>query len=209
MILLVGGEKGGTGKTTLAVNLAAYHQGQGRDVVIVDTDTQGSALDWSYYRQDSGLPPIPCLQLTGRKLIKEIEASRRDVIIDAGGRDSPELRAGMVLCDVLLVPLRASQYDIASMEKIVDLLHQAATSNPGIRCIVVINGLKSNPRIPEFTEAVQALKEYKDVQVLPFPIIDRMSYARSGAEGKGVHEMADPKATAEIRNLYEAIYGKV
>lgn len=212
MILLIGGEKGGTGKTTLAVNLAAYRQSKGRDVLLVDTDTQGSASDWCYYRQQSGNPAIECIQLFGRSIISEIpkKAERyQDIVIDAGGRDSAELRASMVVCDVLLVPVRASQYDLASIETINDLLQQASISNPDLKCMAVVNGLKNNPRIPEFIEAMQALKEYPNIQALPFPIYDRMSYARSGAEGRGVHEMADNKASAEIEILYNHIYEQV
>jgi chromosome partitioning protein len=213
MIVLIGGEKGGTGKSTLVTNLAAYRQSlTGNDVLIVDTDSQGSASDWCYYRKQNGMPGIESIQLFGKHIVSEIpnKASRYDdILIDAGGRDSRELRAAMVVCDVMLVPIRASQYDIASIETISELLQQARLSNPGLRCFVVVNGLKNNPRIPEFAEAMQALQEYDNLTVLGFPIYDRMSFTRSGAEGKGVHEMDDRKATAEIHNLYKHIYGQV
>lgn len=209
MIILIGGEKGGTGKSTLSVNLASYRQGFSNDVLIIDTDIQGSASDWCRYRREAGLKPIESIQLFGKNIVSEVpEKANRydDIVIDAGGRDSAELRASMVVCNVLLVPIRASQYDISSIGKIDELVSQASIHNPDLTSYAVINGLKSNPKIPEFREALEALEEY-DIQALTFPIYDRMSYARSSATGQGVHEMNDPKAIKEIKKLYGAIYG--
>lgn len=213
MILLIGGEKGGTGKSTLTTNLAAYRKHKtGNDVLIVDTDTQGSASDWVYYRRENGLSGIESIQLFGKHIISEIpEKAKRydDILIDAGGRDSQELRASMVIADRMLIPVRASQYDIASIQTLSGILDQALINNARLEAFLVINGLKNNPRIPEFHEALEALQEYDNIKALDFPIYDRMSYARSGAEGKGVHEMADEKATTEIQKLYKAIYEQV
>ena len=208
MVILICGEKGGTGKTTLAVNLAAYRQGAGRSVLIIDTDPQRSASDWCYFRKQAGLPPIDCAQLRAGAMMAAVPgyATRyQDVIIDAGGRDNPEMRAGLVLADLVLLPVRASQYDLASVDKMRALLDQVRPANARIRCLVVINSVKNNPRIPEFSEALQTIQQYDDIEVHTAPIYDRMSYARSGAEGRGVHEMADTKAAAEISTLNEKI----
>lgn len=203
MIILVGGEKGGTGKTTLAVNLAAFRQHQGRAVVIIDTDRQASAADWCYFRRAAGLDPIDCQQLNASRLIERAPALAdhyQDVIIDAGGRDSPELRAGLLVADLVLLPVRAAQYDLASLDTAAALIRQARKQNPRLRALVAVNALKPNPRLPEFSEALQVIQTYSDIDVFMSPIIDRIAYARSGAEGRGAHEL-DPKAAAEIQTL--------
>ncbi len=207
MILLVGGEKGGTGKTTLAVNLAAYRQGQGRTVLIIDTDPQQSAADWCHFRKAAGLDPIPCLQLKARPLVDragELAERYQDVIIDAGGRDSPELRAGLLVADVVLLPTRAAQFDLSGIDTAAALITQARQENPTLRAVVVINALKPNPRLPELSAALEYLYTYGNIDILPDPIFDRIAYARSGAEGRGVHEL-DPKAAAEIQTLNFAL----
>jgi chromosome partitioning protein len=100
-IILIGGEKGGTGKTTLAVNLAALRALKGRDVLVMDTDIQASASDWAQTRDETAVTPrVACIQKFGKGLQTEAHdlAKRyQDLIIDAGGRDSLELRAALVV----------------------------------------------------------------------------------------------------------------
>ncbi len=94
-IILVGGEKGGTGKTTIATNLAVMRAAAGRDVVLIDTDPQGSASGWCYTRDEAGLAPrIASVQKFGKGLARELEdlsMRYQDIIVDAGGRDSVKL----------------------------------------------------------------------------------------------------------------------
>ena len=104
-IILVGGEKGGTGKTTIATNLAAMRAAAGRDVLLVDSDTQGSSSIWSQVRAEGGdQARLTCVSLHGRGIAAEIRqlAERfEDIIIDAGGRDSIELRQAMLAAELM------------------------------------------------------------------------------------------------------------
>ena len=99
MILLCGGEKGGTGKSTIATNLAAMRLKESADVLLLDTDPQASSSYWSSIRdEDESLKRVSCVQKFGKGLEKELYALSEkydDLIIDAGGRDSAELRASM------------------------------------------------------------------------------------------------------------------
>src|SRR5258708_2604751 len=116
MIILIGGEKGGTGKTTLSTNLAAYMVKNELDVLLIDTDKQGSASAWCAVRdENTEVLRVPCMQKFGNSLIKEIkDLSTRytNIIIDAGGRDSVELRAAMTIADKMYIPIQASQFDV-------------------------------------------------------------------------------------------------
>ncbi len=111
MIILIGGEKGGTGKTTIATNLAAKRAMENRDVLLIDTDAQGSANYWAQSRDDSEAKPhrVACIQKFGKGLQAEVQdlAKRyQDIIIDAGGRDSVELRAGLVVSNKAYIPIQ-------------------------------------------------------------------------------------------------------
>src|SRR5512143_948356 len=116
MITLIGGEKGGTGKTTLAVNLAALRTLQGRDVLLIDTDIQASASYWTQSRDEAEVQPrVACIQKFGKGLQTEVQDLARryqDIIIDAGGRDSVELRIGLVVAKRAFIPIQSSQFDI-------------------------------------------------------------------------------------------------
>ena len=101
MLILIGGEKGGAGKTTLATNMAAMRALAGRDVLLIDTDPQGSANSWSQSRDDESITPrVACVQKFGKGLpaeVKDLSKRYQDIIIDAGGRDSVELRSALVV----------------------------------------------------------------------------------------------------------------
>ncbi len=126
MLILLGGEKGGTGKTTLATNLAVQRAQHGHDVVLLDTDIQGAASYWARVRQDAGRTPrVPCLHKYGPGLqadLQALTAQAADIIMDAGGRDAVELRAGLVTAARAYLPVQASQFDIWTLDHLEELV---------------------------------------------------------------------------------------
>ena len=216
MISLIGGEKGGTGKTTLATNLAAQRAAAGRDVLLVDTDRQGSASFWGAVRDEaieSGapLPPVPCVQVFGKGAARQIgDLSGRydDVIVDAGGRDSVELRSAMVVADRLFVPVQASQFDVWTLEQMDGLVAQAQAINPALRAAVVFNRASTHPRVREAEEARGFVADFESLDYAEVIVRDRIAYRRAASEGRGVGEMTEPdaKAVAEMARWYAAVY---
>jgi chromosome partitioning protein len=130
-----------------------------------------------------------------------------NVLIDAGGRDTESLRRAMLVSDMLISPVRASQYDVAALGDL-DAILDELKSIKELPAYAVINSLKSNPNMPEFTEAVEAIEQYDNIKPLSFAIKDRIAFARTGQTGQGVHEMtnADQSAIDEIETLYQFIY---
>lgn len=210
-ILLIGGEKGGTGKTTAATSLAAVRACAGRDVVLVDTDPQGSAAYWAAIRdQDENAPRVACVQLHGRAIGRQIlDTAERyeDVIVDAGGRDSVELRAAMTVAGQMVAPIQASQFDTWTLEALSELVEQAQAINDQLRVRVCINRASTNPRVGEAAEVRELLAEYEDLGMLATALCDRIAYRRAARAGLGVTELTeDPKAAAEINALYEEVF---
>ena len=97
MIIVLGSQKGGVGKSTLAVSIAAYLMSLGNRVIIVDADDQKSVLTW-YNNRPEDLPHIPVTGATGniKAMLKEHEKSYDFVIADCAGRDSAEMRSGLI-----------------------------------------------------------------------------------------------------------------
>jgi len=109
MIIIAGGIKGGSGKTTVATNLAVIRAGQGRDVLLVDADDQETATDFTNLRNErgEGTAQYTGIKLTGaavRTEILRLAPKYQDIIIDTGGRDTSSQRAALSVADVLLVP---------------------------------------------------------------------------------------------------------
>lgn len=213
MIILIGGEKGGTGKTTLAIHLAARRTALGHDVLLVDTDKQGSASSWCAIRDEEGRNPrVACVQKFGKTLGADIRAMATkytDVIIDAGGRDSVELRAAMTIADALYIPIQASQFDVWTLDQMDTLVEQAGAINERLRAFTVLNRASPNPSVKEAQDAQAALAEYEHLRPASAIIRDRIAFRKAAREGCTVGELAerDPKAVGEITTFYEEVFG--
>jgi chromosome partitioning protein len=213
MIVLIGGEKGGTGKTTLAIHLAAHRTALGRDVLLIDTDKQGSASSWCAIRDEEARSPrVACVQKFGKGLgtdIRALAGKYADVIIDAGGRDSVELRAAMTIADALYIPIQASQFDVWTLDQMNTLVEQAGVINERLIAFAVLNRASPNPSVKEAQDAQSALADYEHLRPTSAVIRDRIAFRKAAREGCTVAELAerDPKAIGEITAFYEEVYG--
>lgn len=213
MILMVGGEKGGVGKTTLATHLAADRRRADRSVVLVDADPQGTASTWSDARKDHPeVPQFPCVSLRGGKLhieLKEFGRLYDDVLIDTGGADGPEFRSALLAADVLLLPLRPGSFDFWTLTKMSEVIGLAETYNPQIRSLVLLSQVPPSARDRARREAVQVLDEMPRFQLLDSLVAFRAAFGHCAGDGLTVEEAAsrDPKACAEMAFLAEEIFG--
>ena len=211
MILLIGAEKGGTGKTTIATNLAAMRANKGRDVLLFDTDTQGSATYWNRLRDESKIKPsIFCAQKFGRVDNEVVKLSKKfdDIIIDAGGRDSEELRSSMLVADFIYIPLQPSQFDVWTISSMANMIKSSLLLNPKIKAYVLLNRASTNPSVSEVNEAKEILEDVDELNFSQSIIRDRIAFRKAARDGIAITEMkpADKKAVSEIKSLYQEIY---
>ena len=212
MIILVGGQKGGCGKTNVSTNIAAYLAGQGRDLIVVDTDSrQNSSSKWAARRSMASVEPF--VNCTGiyddiRPSVQDFSKRYELVIIDAGGRDSKEFRTGLLVSDICLTPFVPSQHDIDTLPLVDDLIEQTAEFNPKIRAVACFSNCPQNvgareKRIKKYREALG--EELNNIKLLETEIINRISYTDTAGTGKGVTETSDSKAAEEIMNLVREV----
>lgn len=208
MIILVGSQKGGCGKSTTAVNICAYLAGKGLDVVLVDADRQSTAANWAMDRSaNNELPTVHCVQKYEniRDTLFDLGKRYRYVIVDAAGRDSRELRTGMTVTNVLLVPFRPSQPDLDTLSNLREIIIQAKDLNPSLSVFGLITMAPTNPLIHESDEAKEYLQDYPEINLLGTIIRDRKVYRDAMSEGLGVVEMSNLKAAGEIDSLMQEI----
>jgi chromosome partitioning protein len=212
MITLIGAEKGGTGKTTMAVNLAILLAKLGRNVMVVDTDQQGSASNFFQVRDEGEVQPrVPCIQKFGKNLardVMDISKHYEEILIDAGGRDSMELRYSMGIADRLYIPLRPSQFDVWTLEGMNDLVGQAQGLNTDLEAFVVLNMASPNPCTTDAADALELISDYENLKCAKTVIIERVAFQRSIREGLSVVELGpvDRKAYNEIIKLFKEVY---
>ena len=134
-IYTVGGIKGGSGKTTVATNLAVMLAADGRDVLLVDADDQETATDFTAWRNTNteGHAGFTAIQLTGdavRTEIRRLSPKYDDIVIDTGGRDTTSQRAAMTVSDLYLVPFVPRSFDVWTLERVVKLIEGNETGEP-------------------------------------------------------------------------------
>lgn len=209
MIVLVAAEKGGVGKSTIASNLAIHLARSGVDVVLLDTDAQATCARFVERRDEAAIqPPVLCVQRMG-----EVSATLRDlaqryevVIVDAGGRDSREMRSAMVVANLLLTPVKASQADLETLPKLNELINLARGLNPDLKASAVLSMAPSNPVIREVEGARELLAEFDQLELADTVIRDRKVYRDALLSGKGVVELDNATARAEIRLLADEFF---
>lgn len=215
MIILIGGEKGGTGKSTLAVNLSTLHASRKFDVLLVDADKQASTTKWAQMRleaaKESSLVRVPSIQKQGKGIGVEVVdlASRyADIIIDTGGRDSIELRAAMAVADVAIIPFQPSQFDMWSAETVSELVEMAKGLNPKLRVMALLSKASTNPAVKEYMEAKDYLATFPNLPLMETVVKDRIGWRRCISEGRSLFEVGipDQKAVEELFGVYRELF---
>jgi chromosome partitioning protein len=149
MIISVVNQKGGTGKTTVATNLAACFAGEGQEVLVIDADPQRSALDWRADRPGDQ-PQVQAVGLPARNLHQEIEPFRRKydvILIDGGGRITATARAAVMAADFVVIPILPSKPDILSTQDFFQAVIEEASTLKEINGAVLLNQVQTGTLI--------------------------------------------------------------
>lgn len=211
MILLFGGEKGGSGKTTHAVNAAIERSRMERDVLLICADRQGSASAWCAIRETTKLPAITCVSLHGEGLaeqVRRLAARFDDVVIDTGGRDSPELRSAMTVADRLVTPVRTSQFDFFALAATNNIMPAARALNPKLDACILINCAPTHACSREAMQLRKLVSEFAHYRLLETQVHERRAYRRVAEAGAAACELdpRDEKAEFEMRKLAREVW---
>lgn len=215
VIITIGGEKGGSGKSCLARNLAAYFAGKGLDTILVDGDPQRTGAHWCGRRDqlnsenDNKYPTIHCVEKTGdlRSTLRDLRDRYRMVIVDVGGRDSRELRTAVVVSDMLISPFRPSQDDLDTLPQLAAIVSQALDYNESLTVAMLFAQAPTAATNREVEEARNLIAEYDGVlPLMPLLVRERKAYRDTSFLGLGVTEFASGPAKAEIQLVGQEIF---
>jgi chromosome partitioning protein len=212
MILVLGGTKGGSGKTLLATNLTVLRATAGSDALLVDADEQSSAMDFTRQRQrrlhgEPGYTAIQTREADVAVQVRRMVGQYADIVIDVGGRDTASQRAALAVADILLVPFAPTSVDLWTVDAVLALLKEARAFNRALRAYAVIN--KAFARGSDNRDAAEMLREYPaQWTYLDAPIGTRKAFSNAFGGGYAITEYQpkDAKAIAEMMVLYRYLF---
>lgn len=197
MIIALLNQKGGVGKTTLALNLAGEWARRGGRVLLVDADPQGSALDWSQQREHEGLPRlfgvVSLARDTLHREVPELAQGADYVVIDGPPRVASLMRSALLAADLVLIPVQPSPLDGWASAEMLALLREARIYRPDLAARFVLN--RCGARTVLARETAETLADH-DPPVLASTIGQRIAFASAAQSGRLVCELDDDTPAA-------------
>jgi len=204
MLTVVGNLKGGTGKSTVAFNLAVWLAYDKAGVKAFDLDPQCTLLDVAEVREEDGFEP----SFTVSTDLAELEAEAMDkkrkhpIIVDMSASNMPAMERALALADRVLIPVQPSQADIWSTQRFLKIVNANINKVKKPEVLGFINRADTHIGVRETGEAEEALQMLQGIKAMDIRLYQRTAYRRSFSEGLGVFEL-DPmgKASKEMKKL--------
>ena len=208
MLTVVGNLKGGTGKSTVAFNLAVWLAHGKAGVKTFDLDPQATLTDVAQVRLEDGFEPVFDVS-NDIEALKEIAKTdlKQPVIVDVSATNMPDLEIAISLADMVLIPVQPSQADIWSTQRFLKTVIKNISPDKKTKVLGFINRADTHHMVRETDEAEEALRMLQNIEALNVRLYQRTAYRRSFSEGLGVFEL-DPlgKASKEMKLLVSTLY---
>lgn len=195
-------QKGGSGKTTLATNFSRALQLMNLNVLLIDSDPQGSARDWNEINQGEIVPVVGLDRESLAKDIIAVSSGYDWVVIDGAPQIARLSAAAVKASDLVIIPVQPSPYDIWACSDLVEIIKSRQEISNDLKAAFVINRAIKNTKLEG--EVKIALKDYQ-LPLLASYTTQRVAYPTTASEGKTVFESLDKKASEEIINITNEI----
>lgn len=205
-IITVCNQKGGSGKTTVSMCLAGALASQGKKVLVVDADAQGTATRWAASAEESTTFPAAVIGLSAAnaKVHREIKKFVNDyqyIIIDCPpAADSPVPQSALLVSDIAIVPVIPSPLDLWAAVGIREVINQVKTINENLEARLVVNQCQSNTSLAK--DSLEILSEF-GIEVCQTKIGQRQVYRQIAIFGQTINQLGKKAGIAldEINSL--------
>ncbi len=212
MIITIANEKGGSGKSTLCLNLCVQLLLDKKNIAALDTDSQKSLEVFNNIRSETNLPNFTLFNRTGNitDTLKQITDKYEYILIDTKGEHSKESQRVMLLSDWVLIPTTPSQLDTAVLLDMLERIRDIQALNENLKACIVMNRIPTIPTLKEKKALIDFINQNnanESVFLMDNILSERIAYKRSVSEGMGVMEYNDNKAKNEWSQFYDELSG--
>ena len=201
-IITIAHQKGGTGKSTISLNLAV-ELSKKYDLEVIDLDYQKSLTIFNETRKEKNLEPLNIVNITTQKeLINYLKTTNKMVLIDSGGFDSDLNRLSILGANLVITPVSSNLIEIYGLEVFKNILKEMKEVEPSIKSNILLNNID-----PKAIKSISEMKQYIENNNEYFNLLDsiirrRSDFAKSFEIGKSVVEMnVNSKAAQELNSL--------
>jgi chromosome partitioning protein len=211
MLTVIGNLKGGTGKSTVAFNLAVWLAHDNTDVHLFDLDPQETLMDTAEIREEDGYEPVIAVSndVDELEMLVNSKGSKNttQLVADVSATNMPHLEKAISLARRILIPVQPSQADIWSTQRFLKIVLSCMDKKNRPEILAFINRADTHPGVRETGEAEEALQMLPNIEALDTRLYTRTAFRRSFSEGLAVFEQ-DPmgKAAREMKKLAKLLY---
>jgi len=209
-VITVFNQKGGVGKTTIAVNLSIALTLDKYKVLLIDSDKQQSSADFHNIRSaNNNVAAFPVMALTTPTLHKDLPSLTFDyIVVDAGGRDNMVSRSAVLASDIVIIPVKPSGVDFWATEEMFDFIEEVKLTKPNLKVFCILNMVPGRTKIlKDVNELIKEYEEKYDLKFMKGRLGNRLAYSYSMMEGLSVLEYNNADAIKEFKNLYKEFKG--
>lgn len=207
MITVIGNLKGGTGKSTVAFNLAVWLASNGKDVSLFDLDPQATLTDVAQIREEEEY--LPAIKVSND--IQKLRARKnKEILVDVGTADFESMKRALSMAHRVVVPVPPSQADIWSTQRFMKIINEVNEGKKKPEILGFINRADTHIHVRETGEAEQALLHLPGIKLIDVRLYQRTAYRRSFSEGLGVFELEPrSKAATEVNRLASILFSSL
>lgn len=202
-VISVLSQKGGSGKSTIAINLARCLQLKGFDVALIDTDPQASAREWNALAADDFYPVYGCDKGLSDKDIKHLDKLADYVIIDGAPRIEKSMADAIKLSDYILIPIKPSQFDVWACKDTIELIETRMQLDDKLKAGLVLSQVNKQTNLTK--DVIDFVKDNFNIPLLQGSTGIRVAYADVLSAGGTVFESSSKAAQEEMLLITDEI----
>ena len=208
MITVIANLKGGSGKSTVAFNLAIWLQTMGKELVAYDLDPQQTLNDVAFVRSEDGTEPSLTVNLAEDSYVEnKLKNHDCDVLVDVGASNMDAMKQAIAVADRIISPVQPSQPDVWATQRFLKIVSDVRNGSGKPEMFAFINRADTHRAVVESDEAEEALNMLHDIKVLPNRLCQRTNFRRALSEGLSIFELdRKSKSADEFEKFAMALY---